>query len=89
MEILKCIEENTELRKVKVLEVDQEKLVEVQEKIYDLSSRYYEIIPKKEFRDSIISPLLYESTVQEECKMIESLLEVESVSKILLGAQSQ
>ena len=64
-----------------------DKLTELWNKIYILSSRYYELIPKSKFRDRSIVPIENIDAAKEEIGLLEKLTALERAICILLGAQ--
>jgi ribosomal 50S subunit-associated protein YjgA (DUF615 family) len=56
MEIQEAINEDVEISKQGV-KADFEKLIEIKEKISELSSRYYELIPLANYKNQIAPPL--------------------------------
>jgi hypothetical protein len=55
--------------------------------LYQLSSRYYELIPKLEFKSSPVQPIATQDLLNREITLLENLTYVEKAVKILLGAQ--
>jgi len=66
-----------------------EKLWGVENKIYDLSSRFYEIIPHKNFVNTPIPPIDNERELETKLSMIKNLGDFELVSRMLLGAHNK
>ena len=63
-----------------------QKLVECSQKIYDYTSRFYELVPKKGYEQTKIVPLDNLNSIENELNFIEQLVYVEKTCKILLGA---
>ena len=57
--------------------------------IMELSSRYYELIPKEKFRNSCILPFDTLEEVKKEILIIDNLTYVEKAVNILLGANNK
>jgi len=51
-----------------------------------LSSRFYEYIPHEEYRNKMVPPISTMDMLIQKSNMIQSLIEIEAASKILLGA---
>ena len=64
-----------------------EKITEISNKIYKLSSRYYELIPKMKFKNRMISPFRNIDEAKQEVSVLEDLTSLERAISILLGAQ--
>ena len=64
-----------------------DKLTELWNKIYILSSRYYELIPKSKFKDRSIVPIENIEAAKQEIGLLEKLTALERAICILLGAQ--
>ena len=62
------------------------KLLECSQKICNYSSRYYELIPKKGFEKTKITPLDKVHEVDKELNFLDQLVYVEKTVKIILGA---
>jgi len=60
--------------------------LKIKEKIADLSSRFYELIPHSEFRRSAIEPISNERSLKEKLDLLDSLTDYELATKILFGA---
>jgi len=67
--------------------------VEVCEELYDqaneISSQYYELLPQASYKDFKPPPLINRQQLNAQYGIIEDLINIESASKILLGAQSK
>lgn len=63
VEIQECIKEDIEISK-EGIKADYDKLQAVKEKISELSSRYYELIPLARYRDQIAPPLNYQHLIK-------------------------
>ena len=57
--------------------------------IMELSSRYYELMPKEKYRNSCILPLDNLNEVKNEIQIIDNLAYVEKAVNILLGANNK
>eukprot|EP00826_Nyctotherus_ovalis_P008596 TRINITY_DN12235_c0_g1_i3.p1 TRINITY_DN12235_c0_g1~~TRINITY_DN12235_c0_g1_i3.p1 ORF type:complete len:307 (+),score=68.72 TRINITY_DN12235_c0_g1_i3:67-987(+) len=64
-------------------------LEEIYEKINEISSQYYELMPLAAYRQFKPPPLSSPDQLNRQYMNIEDLLNIESASKILLGAQSR
>lgn len=58
MEIQSCIEEDQRISK-EGINANYDELAAVKEKICELSSRYYELIPLSQYKNQIAPPLNY------------------------------
>lgn len=67
-------------------EAERNKLLSLREKVWYLSSRFYEYIPHEEFRNKMVPPISNMNMVMEKSAMIQNLIQIEMASKILLGA---
>lgn len=65
---------------------DTNRLLEIKETLYDLSSRFYEIIPVTSYLHSAVVPMQRDYELKEKMELLESLRNVEIASKIVLGA---
>jgi len=68
------------------LGVDLAKLLEVRNKIQELSSRYYELIPLAAYKDQIAPPLANIQLLKVQYDGLSQLGDIEWASRILLGA---
>ena len=68
------------------LGVDLAKLLEVRNKIQELSSRYYELIPLAAYKDQIAPPLASPQLLKVQYDSLSQLGDIEWASRILLGA---
>lgn len=57
----------------------------MREKIAEKSSRFYELIPDANYRNSAIPPIDNNHILGEKSKMLDSLLDFEISSRIMLG----
>eukprot|EP00826_Nyctotherus_ovalis_P008597 TRINITY_DN12235_c0_g1_i4.p1 TRINITY_DN12235_c0_g1~~TRINITY_DN12235_c0_g1_i4.p1 ORF type:complete len:471 (+),score=130.77 TRINITY_DN12235_c0_g1_i4:270-1682(+) len=73
----------------KGLTAQMEILEEIYEKINEISSQYYELMPLAAYRQFKPPPLSSPDQLNRQYMNIEDLLNIESASKILLGAQSR
>lgn len=67
-------------------EAERKKLLSRREKMWFLSSRFYEFIPHAEYRDKMVPPIGNLNMLQQKSQMIINLIQIELASKILLGA---
>lgn len=63
-----------------------EAILDYKEKLYDLSSRFYEIIPMTSFLHTAVVPIQQEHELKARLDMLATLRNVEVASKIILGA---
>ncbi|XP_038072455.1 poly [ADP-ribose] polymerase tankyrase-like isoform X2 [Patiria miniata] len=56
------------------------------EKMYELSNEYYCVIPHENFAHDVMRPIVRATEVEEHKNKLYSLLELEMVNRILLGA---
>ena len=63
-----------------------EAILEYKEKLYDLSSRFYEIIPMTSFLHAAVTPIQHDNELKARLDMLATLRNVEVASKIILGA---
>jgi hypothetical protein len=86
-EIQELIHEMLETRKRKdFADIDLDELLRIQEEIAERSSRFYELIPHKEYRTDPVPPIDNDTLLNQKFSVIETLLSFEVTSKILLGA---
>jgi Poly(ADP-ribose) polymerase catalytic domain/Poly(ADP-ribose) polymerase, regulatory domain len=85
LEISECIKEDIEISK-EGIKADFDKLTAVKEKISELSSRFYELIPLARFKDQIAPPIGNQHAIKQQFDLLESLTNIEFASKVLLGA---
>ena len=50
-----------------------------------LSSRFYEFVPHEEFRNKMVPPISNLNQLIQKSAMLQSLIQIEMASKILLG----
>ena len=68
---------------------DDEEFAEKQKQaeiIGELSSKYYELIPLKENERNAAAPINHINRIRQQSELLETLLNVEFSSRILLGA---
>lgn len=65
---------------------ERQALQKAREKMWSLSSRFYEYVPHEEFRNKMVPPISTVALLEKKTQMITSLIEIELASKILLGA---
>lgn len=73
------------LQKIRVAKTN-EAILDYKEQLYDLSSRFYEIIPMTSFLHTAIVPIQQEHELKARLDMLATLRNVEVASKIILGA---
>lgn len=84
-DIQELIKEDIEISKDGI-RADFDKLTAVKEKISELSSRYYELIPLSRYKNQIAPPLNNQHSVKTQYDMLDTLTNIEYASKVLLGA---
>lgn len=67
-------------------DAERKKLLTRREKMWFLSSRFYEFIPHAEYRDKMVPPIGNLNILNQKSQMILNLIQIEMASKILLGA---
>ncbi|CDW79015.1 nad(+) adp-ribosyltransferase-3 [Stylonychia lemnae] len=67
-------------------ENEKMKLLQTREKMWYLSSRFYEYIPHEEYRNKMVPPISTMDMLIQKSSMIQNLIEIEAASKMLLGA---
>lgn len=70
-------------------EAGKNRLLQLREKMWHLSSRFYEFIPHEEFRNKMVPPISNLNQLIQKSAMLESLIQIEMASKILLGGLNQ
>jgi hypothetical protein len=85
MEIQELVNKDTEISK-EGIKADFDKLIAVKEKVAELSSRYYEIIPMSRYRDQIAPPINNIHLLKERYDNLDGLSNIEYATKVLLGA---
>jgi len=85
LEISECIKEDIEISK-EGIKADFDKLTAVKEKISELSSRYYELVPLERYKNQIAPPLNNNHHLKTQYDLLENLNNIEYASKVLLGA---
>ncbi|CAK74015.1 unnamed protein product (macronuclear) [Paramecium tetraurelia] len=83
-ELTDCVEDLKLLRQKG--DIDIKKFQNIFNEICDKSSRFYELIPVTELRTEPIPPLDSVEAINQKLLLIETLLNFETTSKILLGA---
>eukprot|EP01022_Parablepharisma_sp_SALTPOND_P016007 TRINITY_DN2302_c3_g1_i1.p1 TRINITY_DN2302_c3_g1~~TRINITY_DN2302_c3_g1_i1.p1 ORF type:complete len:1273 (+),score=196.37 TRINITY_DN2302_c3_g1_i1:5084-8902(+) len=73
----------------KGLEAKVEALEEMYDQINEISSQYYELLPQAAYREFKPPPLVSKQQLNSQHVIIEDLINIESASKLLLGAQSK
>ena len=74
---------------IKTLKDKTEAIILKTNEIMDLSSRYYELIPKEKYKNSCILPFDRLDDVKNEIQIIDNLTYVEKAVNILLGANNK
>ena len=67
-------------------DAERKNLLSRREKMWFLSSRFYEFIPHAEYRDKMVPPIGTLNMLEQKSQMILNLIQIELASKILLGA---
>lgn len=75
-----------EQQRKNVSDIDIEEILRIQEEIADKSSRFYELIPHKNYQTNPLPPIDNRNIINQKFMVIETLLNFEITSKILLGA---
>lgn len=65
---------------------EKAKLLKLREKMWFLSSRFYEFIPHEEFRNKMVPPISNMNMLMQKSQNLLTLIQIEMASKILLGA---
>ena len=85
MQIKEAVDEDIEISKGGI-KADLAKLTEVKERISELTSRFYELIPLTQYKNQIAPPLNNHHVIKTQYDNLENLTNIEFASKILLGA---
>lgn len=85
-EIKEYQEEIEAQRKLDNTKKDLNKMIDLHHKIAEKSSRFYELIPDSRYRMCPVPSIEYSHQLSEKSNMLNSLLDFEISSKILLGA---
>jgi len=85
-EIKECQEEEEAIRKLESGKQDLNKILDLKDKVAERSSRFYELIPDNRYRNCPVPPIESPYMLSEKSNMINSLLDFEISSKIILGA---
>lgn len=85
MEIQEKINEDIEISK-EGIKADFEKLTAVKEKVSELTSQYYELIPLSQYRDQIAPPINNVHMLKQQYDNLDGLSNIEYATKVLLGA---
>lgn len=67
-------------------EPDFEQISEVKDRIADLSSRFYELIPHFQYKNEIAPPISDMNLLKQKVDLLNDLGNIETASKMLLGA---
>ncbi|TNV74105.1 hypothetical protein FGO68_gene9830 [Halteria grandinella] len=65
---------------------DKAQLLKQREKMWFLSSRFYEYIPHEEYRNKMVPPISNMNMLGQKSQTLLNLIQIEMASKILLGA---
>jgi ankyrin repeat protein len=76
---------NKQLSRGKV--TDTSEILTLKQEVMDLSSRYYELIPKLDFKNVMIPPIVNDDDLKANFDLLQTLRNVEAASKMLLGAK--
>lgn len=68
------------------MRADYDTVMTVMSKLGDLSSKYYELIPKKVADDQIVKPMRSQNELAAEFLKMDKLTNVEFTSRLLLAA---
>ena len=82
-------ESSGDINDIKTLKDKTEAIIAKTNEIMDLSSRYYELIPKEKFKNRCILPFDRLDDVKNEIQIIDNLTYVEKAVNILLGANNK
>jgi hypothetical protein len=74
------------MQKKGIKDIDYDLFTEGQDKIVELSSKYYELIPLSRYKDKAAPPISFPHQIQQAFSELECLVNIEHASKILLGA---
>lgn len=85
-EIKECQEEEEAIRKLDSTKQDLNKILDLKDKVAERSSRFYELIPDSRYKNCPVPPIENSYMLSEKSNMINSLLDFEISSKIILGA---
>ena len=85
LDIQECIKEDIEISK-EGIKADFDRLTAVKEKVSELSSRFYELVPLERYKNQIAPPLNNQHLVKQQYELLETLSNIEYASKVLLGA---
>ena len=92
MEIEEDIDKKEKIKDIKDIKTLKDKtdaIIFKTNEIMELSNRYYELIPKKKFKNSCILPLDHVDEVKNEIQIIDNLTYIEKAVNILLGANNK
>ena len=81
--------EDKDNNKILTLKDKTDAIISKTNEIMELSSRYYELIPKEKYRNQCILPFDTLEDVKKEILIIDNLTYVEKAVNILLGANNQ
>ena len=68
------------------MRADYDEIMAVMSQLSDLSSKYYQLIPKKVAGDANVMPIKEQHQLDREYKIMDQLVNVEHTSRILLAA---
>jgi ankyrin repeat protein len=66
---------------------DTTEMLTLKQEVMDLSSRYYELIPKLGYENVLIPPIVNDHDLKANFDLLHTLRNVEAASKMLLGAK--
>jgi len=66
---------------------DTNETLTLKQEVMDLSSRYYELIPRTGYENRIIPPIQNDNDLKTNFELLQTLRNVEAASKMLLGAK--
>ena len=84
-EIKELVDKDIELSK-EGIRADYDSLVAVKEHVSELSSRYYELVPLANYKNTIAPPLNSHAKIKVQFDNLDNLTNMEFASKMLLGA---
>ena len=68
------------------MRADYDETMRVMSQLSDLSSKYYQLVPKKVDEDTIVRPIKEMHHLQSEYQILDNLVNVEFTSRLLLAA---
>mmetsp|Transcript_40067 Transcript_40067/g.38592 ORF Transcript_40067/g.38592 Transcript_40067/m.38592 type:complete len:276 (+) Transcript_40067:1981-2808(+) len=88
VQIKEAVDEDLERQK-SFVQTDYAELIKIKERIYELSNRYYQLIPLSKYTFAMPMPLRNYHEIQEQYETLQQLTNIEFASKILLGAKQR